>query len=438
MVEYGERLQQRLQLELQLGQSQHEQQQSQERTIGTGGVGSIAFTMSYQLTRQQLYKDLHTAYLCARRHKRKKDYQQRFEAHVYAELESLCDELWNRTYKAQPSEAFLIHDPKIREVFAANFRDRIVHHLYFNYVHELLERTFIQDSYSCINDRGTHYGIGRLEKYIRKESQNYTQPCYVLKMDISGYFMHIDRQRLLTITLASLQKMAEHRVSTGSEERWDEKVDMQFVVYLTREIILLDPTANAIVKGRREAWKHLPKSKSLYYSPSGCGLPIGNLTSQLFSNVYLNVLDQWMKRELGCKAYGRYVDDFYVVSRDKEWLASLIPQVTMFLTNQLGLSVQPNKTQICNVYYGVDYLGATIKPYRKYVSATCVKRIRKHIHELRGDNIANSLNSFLGVLGHYSSFGLRKRIFMEEHDFLQYGKFNKNITIYKQFLNFML
>jgi len=243
--------------------------------------------------------------------------------------------------------------------------------------------------------------------------------------------MHIDRKRLLEITLASLHKMATHRMNSATDETWEDKVDMDFIEYLTHEIILLDPTENAIIKGKREEWKRLPKSKSLYHSPQGCGLPIGNLTSQLFSNVYLNVLDQWMKRDMCCKKYGRYVDDFYVVSGNKEWLVSLVPPVTDFLNAKLGLTVQPAKTQICNVYYGVDYLGATIKPFRKYVSAPCVKRIRKHIRRLNGINIANSLNSFLGIMGHYSSYHLRKKIFVEENNFHTNGEFNKNITMFR-------
>lgn len=153
--------------------------------------------MKYRLTYGQLLADLHTAYLDARWHKRQKPYQLHFESHAEENLTALCDELWQRSYQPRRSSCFVITDPKQREVFAAQFRDRIVHHLYFNYTHELFERTFIADSYSCIRNRGTHYGIRRLESHILKESQNYSLPCYVLKMDIKGYFMHIDRRGCL-------------------------------------------------------------------------------------------------------------------------------------------------------------------------------------------------------------------------------------------------
>lgn len=194
------------------------------------------------MTRDELLNDLRQAYLDARRRKRNKPYQQRFEANLESNLESLCDALWNRTYKPLPSDCFIVTDPKRREVFAAHFRDRIVHHLYFNYTHELFERTFIQDSYSCIKGRGTHFGINRLRQHILQESRNYTRNCYVLKMDIRGYFMSINRNILLEICLKSLERMSKHLVSQYRKEVWNDRMDMDFVRYLTEKIVMLEPT----------------------------------------------------------------------------------------------------------------------------------------------------------------------------------------------------
>ena len=389
--------------------------------------------MAYQLTREQLLADLHQAYYDARRHKRQKPYQQHFERHVEANLSALCDELWLHRYAPQPSTCFIITDPKRREVFAAQFRDRIVHHLYYNYVHEMLERTFIHDSYSCIKHRGTHYGIARLERHIRRESQNYTVPCYVLKMDISGYFMHIDRQRLLDITLRQLRRMATHKiggrssvpsnacVTPGTESlppavRWRDRVDLEFVEYLTRTVIMQDPTRHCHRRGTLLDWHGLPPGKSLFFSPSGCGLPIGNLTSQLFSNVYLNELDQFMKRQLGCRHYGRYVDDFFVVSADRAWLLSLAGPVTAFLSEHLGLAVNQGKTVVCDVRQGVTFLGAYLKPRRRLVSGGTLERMKRRLPAL-SDAIApaalrSRLNSMLGLLSHYRSYRLRRRLFL--------------------------
>ena len=384
-------------------------------------------TSVFVLTRERLFADLRQAYYDARRHKLNKPYQQRFEADLEQNLVELCDELSNRTYKAKPSSCFIINDPKQREVFAADFRDRIVHHLYYNYTHQIYERTFIHDSYSCIKNRGTHYGIKRLEEHIRKESQNYTVPCYVMKMDIRGYFMHIDRKRLLEICLATIDKMASHRVSRHRTELWREVVDMDFVKYLTEAIVLLDPTVCCQMKGKKSDWNGLPFDKSLFHSPQGCGLPIGNLTSQLVSNVYLNVLDQFMKRELKCRHYGRYVDDFYVASADKEWLLSIVPRVKAFLSERLGLAFHDGKLKVTSVWHGVEFLGAWLKPHRIYVSQSCFGRISRKLDALELENPEKwyaSLNSYCGLLSHGNNYNVRQMMLLKRHQFTGCGMFD--------------
>lgn len=369
--------------------------------------------MTFTLSREQLLADLYQAYYDARRHKRNKTYQLRFEAYLEDNLQTLCDALYSRTYKPYPSTCFIITDPKKREVFAADFRDRIVHHLYYNYTHELYERTFIYDTYSCIRKRGTHFGIKRLEKHIRQESQHYTVPCYVMKMDISGYFMHINRQRLLGICLATLERMSKHRVLKYVSTTWQEVLDMDFVRYLTREIVLLNPIENCRMHGSEEEWADLPQSKSLFHSPVGCGLPIGNLTSQLFSNVYLNVLDQYVKRELKCRHYGRYVDDFYVVSADRDYLLAIAECIKEMLKTHLDLDVNDGKTKVLSIWRGVDFLGAYVKPYRQYASRQMVVRMRKKIIHLPCDNtdrVYASLQSYKGLLSHGRNYNLWKQV----------------------------
>ena len=369
--------------------------------------------MSFTLSREQLLADLYQAYYDARRHKRNKPYQLRFEADLESNLNALCDELYHRTYKPYPSTCFIITDPKKREVFAADFRDRIVHHLYYNYTHELYERTFIYDSYSCIRDRGTHFGIARLEQHIRQESQHYTVPCYVLKMDISGYFMHINRQMLLGICLTTLERMSVHRILKHVPTTWQQVLDMDFVRYLTIEIVLLNPIEDCRLHGSEEEWADLPKSKSLFYSPAGCGLPIGNLTSQLFSNVYLNVLDQYLKRKLRCRHYGRYVDDFYVVSADKEFLLEVAERVKEVLLMRLHLEINDGKTKVLSIWHGVDFLGAYVKPHRQYASRQMVMRMREKLRLLPkydAQHVQASLQSYEGLLSHGKNFLLWQNI----------------------------
>ena len=384
-----------------------------------------------KLTREQLLDDLHTAYLDARRHKRNKPYQLRFEERLEENLEELCNSLFTQSYRPLPSSCFIITDPKKREVFAAEFRDRIVHHLYYNYTYRLFERTFILDSYSCLAGRGTHFGIRRLQQHIRSESRNYTRPCYVMKMDIRGYFMGINRERLLQIALDSLDRMAAHKVSRHRMERWADVLDMDFIRWLTAEIILLNPLVGCRVVGSPSDWDGLPRNKSLYNSEPGCGLPIGNLTSQLFSNVYLNVFDQYMKRRLGCRHYGRYVDDFYVVSTDRDWLLSLVPHVRLFLNDELGLSFHDGKLQVSSVWRGVEFLGAWLKPHRIYASRTTVGRVSRKLRTLAGSDRSawfDSLNSYCGVLSHWNNYLLRRRLLTSEPAFTQYGMFNMGYT----------
>ena len=158
-------------------------------------IPADAFSPSLPVSREQLLLDLYRAYRDARRHKRYKGYQLRFERNMEAGLVRLRDAIWERRYAPGPSTCFIIHDPRMREVFAASFRDRIVHHLLYNYVSHLFERHFIRDSYSCIKKRGTHDGINRLRMHMEDVSRNWSQPCYVLKMDIRGYFMSVDRCR---------------------------------------------------------------------------------------------------------------------------------------------------------------------------------------------------------------------------------------------------
>ena len=387
-------------------------------------------TMAYTLKRQDLILDLEAAYQCARRHKGDKLYVKHFDQNRRANIEQLADDLLNHTYKAKPSTVFIVNRPKKREVFAAQFPDRVVHHLYYNYTHKLFERTFIHDSYSCIEGRGTHYGINRLAEHIRKESHNYQRPYYVMRMDKRGYFMHIDRRILLNITLQSLRKMATHRIDCNHKLTWADVIDIDFLCWLSEEIIMLDPRQHCRIVGTVEDWEGLDHNKSLFYTLDGCGLPIGNLTSQLLSNVYLNEFDQFMKRELHCTHYGRYVDDSFVVSSDREWLLSLVPKVREFLRDRLHLELHMGKLHIIDTQYGVEFLGGYVKPFVNYISHASLKRMMTSVRKLNMKNPVSvwmSVNSFLGVLSHYASYNIRCQIFLTP-EMLRIGWFNDDMT----------
>lgn len=383
-----------------------------------------------KLTRQQLLRDLYVAYYDARRHKALRSYVCHWDAHLKANMESLCEDLFTGTYKPLPSKCFIIDYPKKREIFAAMFRDRIVHHLFFNYTHSLFERTFLQDSYSCIKGRGTHYGIKRVTDFCRKESQNWQRPCYGMHLDIRGYFMHIVRQKLLEIAITQIRKMAAHRISKHSKETWYDVLDIDFICWLTEVTVLLDPRKNCIVVGEKENWIGLDPAKSMLNLADGLGLPIGNLTSQLFSNVYLNPFDQFVKRTLKCKYYGRYVDDAIIVSHDKEHLLSLVPAIQPFLKEELGLDLHMGKLQVSEVHKGIEFLGAYIRPYRTYVSRRTLERVEKKLLTLNFKKpvlVLRSVNSYLGIFQHTSSYNIRRRLFMKD-EYLRIGVFDEGMT----------
>lgn len=279
------------------------------------------------MEKSQLLEDLFGAYHDARKNKRGTINQLRFEMEQEHHLYELCEQIHKREYVPLPSVAFIVFKPVQREVFAADFRDRVVHHLFFNYVNPLFETTYINDSYSCRKGKGTHYGVKRLDHHIRSCSGNYTRPCYLLKLDIRGYFMSISRSILFEQVQSTLLKYANRKDSKGV--KWKERMDYDLVLYLARAIIFNDPVENFILKGSKPDWDGLPAGKSLFHSPPGYGLPIGNLTSQLFSNIYLTPFDNYIKRELGFTHYGRYVDDFFIVHTDKGVLKETIPKIPL-------------------------------------------------------------------------------------------------------------
>lgn len=322
--------------------------------------------------------------------------------------------------------AFVVTYPKKREVFAAMFRDRIVHHLYFRYTHQLFERTFIAETYSCIQGRGTHYGVNRLRQHIRQASLNWSEKCYAMNLDIRGYFMHIDRERLLKISTESLNNMRHHRVWLTDDvpipsgvlltpqTTWNDIRDFEFILWLTEKIVMLDPMENCIIVGDESDWDDIDHAKCMRFAKDGMALPIGNLTSQLFSNVYLNPFDQYVKRDLLCRHYGRYVDDSTMVDPDRYWLLAQVPKIREFMADELGLQLHMGKLHVRDVNQGVEFLGAFVKPYRDYISRHTLERIEHNIKTIdlrNAKNVCSTVNSYFGVLSHSSSYRIRQRLF---------------------------
>ncbi len=357
-------------------------------------------------------EELFQAYIKCRRYKRNTANAIAFEIDYESNLVTLCEEINNGTYLPGKSIAFIVNKPVKREIFAADFRDRVVHHLVINKLNPLFEKEFIHDSYACRTGKGTHFGIQRINRFIRQCSKNYTQDCYILKLDIRGFFMHIDKNILF------------ERLKVFIHEKYKEQ-DKDLVLELCRKVIFYDPTKKCIIKGRRKNWQGLPFDKSLFHSPETCGLPIGNLTSQVFANFYMSSFDHFIKHDLGIRFYGRYVDDFVFVHSDKEYLKSLIPKIKSFLELKLGLTLHPKKMYFQHYTKGVKYLGAVIKPHRIYIAnrtkgnfyqaierLNLIARDHRPTKEEKG-KFLSSMNSYLGIMKHYKTYRLRKRIIIK-------------------------
>lgn len=310
----------------------------------------------------RIYEWAQNAYLKARLAKRHTTDEQSFEVNAPVLLADLAEDIARRSYKPSRGIAFITFNPVIREIFAAPFRDRIVHHMLYDLVADWWDRRFIYDNYSCRVGKGTLFGIRRLQHHIMSVSENGSKEAWVLKLDIRGYFMSLPRRRLYDRVVWGL----ERQFSQGS---WEKDVGN----FLWRQIIFDDPVKGVKIRAP-ENWRSLPRSKSLFYAKDGCGIVIGNLTSQLLSNIYLDQLDRFVNFELGCKHYGRYVDDFYIVGRNHDELVTDIDKIKDFLRD-IGLTVHPKKIFLQKIDRGVPFLGVVVYPWRIQVGERCRKRM---------------------------------------------------------------
>lgn len=373
--------------------------------------------------RHDLLLDVFDAYFQARRNKRSTRSQLAFEMDLECNLAELYQDIAERRYEPLPGICFIVDKPVKREIFASRFRDRVVHHLLYNYLMPTFDSTMIFDSYSCRLGKGTAMGIKRLDHHLRSVTDNYKYGAYVMKMDIQGYFMSINKDILFNLVDEVLQKrLAKGRTMYCANGR---VIDLDLTYYLLDKVLYRDVVTNVERRGKISDWDNLPPSKSILKNPPGVGLPIGDLTSQLFSNIYLGQLDEYMKRTLKCKHYGRYVDDYFVVHKSKEFLKSLVPRVREFLRDQLKLTLHPNKTQLYHSTQGVPFLGAVVMPHRIYVNNRTAKFFKAslfdHNNALKRDRsgalrqetmerIVPSLNSYLGYLGQYRTYKMRRKL----------------------------
>ncbi len=350
------------------------------------------------------FENLYYAYLDCRKRKRNTINALRFECNLEDNLWRLLEDLRERAYSPGVSICFAVKEPVIREVFAADFRDRVVHHLFVRTVESYFEKSFIYDSYACRKGKGTLFAMKRLQKFIRRiqnsDPEHYNN-WYYLKADISGFFMHINKGILRELVF---KKIAS---TLFSENIKDE------LQWLAETIIFYDPTKNYIIKGDSDLLKIVPRQKSLFGIREDVGLPIGNLTSQFFANVYLNELDQFVKRKLKCEFYGRYVDDFYIIHKDKEKLKEFFGAIKVFLKESLFLELNLKKCHMQPLSYGMDFIGYFVKPWRVYVRRRIVKKFKHKMwlfenyrDVMEHSDVRNSIASYFGHLVHADTYNL--------------------------------
>ncbi len=296
--------------------------------------------------------------------KRNKRDVQKFQLHLMDNIISLHYDLSNHIYHHGGYQKFNISDPKPRIIHKATVRDRLLHHAVYRVMYVFFDKRFIGDSYSCRNNKSTYKTIKRLRFFARVISKNNNKTCWVLKCDIKKFFHSIDQQILLRI----LQKY----------------IPDKNIINLLRKIIT-----------------------SFNYSKKGLGLPLGNLTSQIFANIYMNEFDQFIKHKLKIKYYIRYADDFVILSDDKNYLENIISLIKDFLKNDLNLEMHPDKIFIRTFSSGADFLGWVNFPHHKVIRNKTKKRILKKLKENKS---VETFNSYLGLLSHGNTNKIKSKI----------------------------
>jgi hypothetical protein len=343
--------------------------------------------------------DVEAAYRDCLRHKRGTENAMKFSLGWMHQVVSLTDSVNSRTYTPSTSICFVVTRPKLREVFAADFRDRVIHHYVALRLEPLFEEVFSDRTFNCRKGKGQLYGVRQLYRDIEACSANYTRDCWIMKLDLQGFFMSIDKR----IMAQMIDNFIVERYQNG-----DDKEDMR---YLCRTLILHEPQLDCTKRSPQELFDALPDHKTLFRNQRGKGIAIGNLFSQIFANFYLNGIDWFID---GITPYhGRYVDDIYMVSEDKNKLLESVPKIREEL-KKLGLQLNEKKFYLQHYTKGVKFTGTVVKPGRTYCANRTVGGFKKAIHRLNRSydmesitHAVQSINSYLGFLRQHNEYGIR-------------------------------
>ncbi len=356
------------------------------------------------------YKNLLRRYYECRSGKRFTVNALKFEARFEEELFRLRQELISHTYKPGPSICFVVTRPKVREIFASDFRDRIVQHVLVGYLEPVFERRFIDQSYACRKGRGAHRALGDLDRYIRKVTRGGVCDAWYLQVDIRSFFVSLDKQILFEMICGVIKNPD--------------------VLWLVQTILSHDPAGNVKRMGQPSLFDLIPEHKSLFKTAFGKGLPIGNLTSQFFANVYLDKLDQFIKHTLKIRWYLRYVDDLIILSDNKGDLMRWRHAIDDFLVARLKLVLHPKKQKIQRISSGIDFIGFITKLSHRLIRRRVVRslkgkldaidRTHEQIFEEEMGYVQSMINSYFGQFQHARTFGLRTDLWCK-----RFGKLEK-------------
>jgi RNA-directed DNA polymerase len=291
---------------------------------------------------------------------------QAFAFNLEENIFNLHHALLEKRWQPDHYQAFYVRDPKLRHIHKASVRDRVLYHAVYRVLYPIFDPLFIHDSYSCRREKGTHAGVRQLERYLRKASDNYRKPFYALKCDVKKFFDSISHSILLTL----IQK----------------RVDDLETIALIRQIIF-----------------------SFQKTP-GCGLPLGNVTSQLFANIYLNELDQFLKHRLKISYYLRYCDDFIILGNTPSVLTPLIPIIRSFLLDSLQLTLHPKKISIRKISTGIDFLGYIVLPHYQVVRTSTRRRTFRKLNAPNTEARKALVDSYIGITTHAKGYLIKQRI----------------------------
>jgi RNA-directed DNA polymerase len=349
------------------------------------------------------FRSLHSAWRRARRGKKPSPNQLSFDSQWIDGLLELEQYLKSGIWHPRPTTCFIATAPKAREIHAPDFADRIVHHWIVPQLEAIYEPTFIFDSFSNRRGKGTHAAVDRLRGFMREVQSGQGGGCY-LQLDIKNFFNRIHRPTLYAMLKT---RMERHGLS----------LECRRAVHALLRYSPLDAGVTFACTEVERA--RVPPHKRLDQAPTGCGIPIGNLSSQFFANVYLDALDQFVKHELRAPRYLRYVDDFVLVHESREQLLIWLARIREFLRDRLRLDLKAD-IKLKPLSAGCDFLGYVCFPTHSVVRRRVIGHARQKLNawqqrhvrataiELEG--VRSIAASYMGHFSHANSFRLIQRI----------------------------